>query len=184
MMTHTVRAEEATAKDLTMSTPHPLTSPQSGTPPLRNSARRSLTGLVLVAPLVLTACSNGYADPTGAELEGTDAQVSQIEIADLRLASRAEGEQARFLGTLGNQSDLPLEMTFRDDDDEVSVIVPADTILDLADTLTLFETADVQPGTIATVMISVASDEEATELPVIDGTVDQDGDIVPNDAEN
>lgn len=75
-------------------------------------------------------------------------------------------------------------MTFSDDDDETSVTIPANSTLDLGTTATVFETADVQPGTIMTVMIRVASDEEAVELPVVDGTVDQYGDIVPNDAED
>jgi len=74
-------------------------------------------------------------------------------------------------------------MTFADDDDETSVVIPANSTVDLIDVPALFETADVHPGTIMTVTISVASDEEAVELPVVDGTVDQYGDIVPNDAE-
>lgn len=167
-----------------MSNPYrftPITSRTSASP---HSFLRSVAALALVTPLALTACSSGYADPKGTELDGTDAQISQIEIVDLKLAAAAEGEPARFFGALGNQSDVPLEMTFRDDDDETSVVVPANAVLNLAETVTAFETADVQPGTIMTVMISVASDEEATELPVIDGTVDQYGDVVPNDAEN
>lgn len=137
---------------------------------------------VLIA--ALTGCSSGYADPKGAELAGTDGQVSQIEIADLKLAAFAEGEPARFFGTLANQSEAPLEMTFTDDDDETSVTVSANSTVNLIDVPTLFETADVQPGTIMTVMVSVASDEEAVELPVVNGTVDEYGDIVPNDAED
>lgn len=160
-------------------------SPESALVPLR---RRAVAARALALPVILgislTGCSSGYADPKGAELAGTDGQVNQVEIADLRLTTFAEGEPAQFLGVLANQSAAPLEMTFTDDDDETSVTVPANSTLDLGDAPTVFETADVQPGTIMTVMITVASDEEAVELPVVDGTVDQYGDIVPNDAED
>ena len=149
----------------------------------RPAVTRALA-LPTVLGITLTACSSGYAEPKGAELAGTDGQVNQIEIADLRLTTFAEGEPAQFLGILANQSAAPLEMTFTDDDDESSVTVPANSTLDLGEAPTVFETADVQPGTIMTVMISVASDEEAVELPVVDGTVDQYGDIVPDDAED
>jgi hypothetical protein len=150
--------------------------------------RRSTVARALILPtivgLTLTSCSSGYADLKGAELAGTDGQVNQIEIADLRLTTFAEGEPAQFLGVLANQSSAPLEMTFTDDDDQVSVTVPANSTLELEEAPTVFETADVQPGTIMTVMITVASDEEAVELPVVDGTIDQYGDIIPNDAED
>jgi hypothetical protein len=150
--------------------------------------RRPVMARAVVLPTILaitlTGCSSGYADPKGAELAGTDGQVDQIEIADLRLNTSAEGEPAQFLGILANQSAAPLEMVFTDDDDETSVTVPANTTLNLSEAPTVFETADVQPGTIMTVMITVASDQEAVELPVVDGTVDLYGDIVPNDAED
>lgn len=152
--------------------------------PLPNPLMAGAGAVATVLAVALAGCSNGYADPKGAELAGTDGQVSQIEIADLELATFAEGEPARFFGTLANQGEVPLEMTFADDDDETSVMVPANSTVDLIDVPTLFETADVQPGTIMTVMISVASDEEAVELPVVDGAVDQYGDIVPNNAED
>lgn len=152
--------------------------------PLARMPSPRALALPAVLGLTLTACSTGYADPKGAELAGTDGQVQQVEIADLRLTTFAEGEPAQFLGVLANQSAAPLEMTFSDDDDETSVTIPANSTLDLGTTATVFETADVQPGTIMTVMIRVASDEEAVELPVVDGTVDQYGDIVPNDAED
>ena len=140
--------------------------------------------LPTIVGVTLTSCSSGYADPKGAELAGTDGQVNQIEMADLRLTTFAEGEPAQFLGIITNQSSGPLEMTFTDDDDQTSVTVPANSTLELGEAPTVFETADVRPGTNMPVMMTVASDEEAVELPVVDGTIDQYGDIVPNDAED
>lgn len=132
---------------------------------------------------VLTGCFGGYSDPKGAELAGTDAQVSQIEVVDLKLAALEEGEPARLLGTLMNQGEAPREMTFRDDDDVAAVVVPAESVIDLLDMLTAFDPADVQPGTIMTGLVMMDSDEKAVELPIVNGTVEEYGNLVPNEAE-
>lgn len=44
-------------------------------------------------------------------------------------------------------------MTFTNDDDETSVIVPANSTVNLINVPTLFETADAQPGIIIIIII-------------------------------
>ncbi|MBG6182675.1 hypothetical protein IWX65_000608 [Arthrobacter sp. CAN_A214] len=85
-----------------------------------------------LATLLVAGCSS--ADSTGsAELNGADAQVNVVEMEDLYLVALEEGEPARFLGTLINQSAFPMDVTLSDADHEVVVTVPADSEFAFAD---------------------------------------------------
>ncbi|MBG6217668.1 hypothetical protein IWX75_002126 [Arthrobacter sp. CAN_A6] len=145
-------------------------------------ARLPAMGGAALATLLAAGCSS--ADSTGsAELNGADAQVNVVEMEDLYLVALEEGEPARFLGTLINQSAFPMDVTLSDADDEVVVTVPADSEFAFAATPTFFESADVTPGTIMTVSIGVGSDDEAVEIPVVDGTDEEYRDFAPADPE-
>ncbi|WP_026533311.1 hypothetical protein [Arthrobacter sp. H41] len=149
-----------------------------------HSAKARLPALAgaALATLLVAGCSS--ADSTeGAELNGADAQVNVVEMEDLYLVALEEGEPARFLGTLVNQSAFPMDVTLSDADDEVMVTVPADSEFAFAENPTLFESADVTPGTIMTVSIAVGSDDESVEIPVVDGTSEEYRDFAPADPE-
>lgn len=140
-----------------------------------------LTGSTLVTLLVV-GCSPADSYDS-AELNGADAQVSVVEVEDLYLVALEEGEPGRFLGTLINQSVLPVTVTMSDDDDEVIVIVPAESEFAFAENATIFETADVTPGTIMTISMEVGPDDESVEIPVVDGTAEEYRDFAPADPE-
>lgn len=140
-----------------------------------------LAGSALVT-LLVAGCSPADSYDS-AELNGADAQVSVVEVEDLYLVALEEGEPGRFLGTLINQSVLPVTVTMSDDDDEVIVIVPAESEFAFAENPTIFETADVTPGTIMTISMEVGPDDESVEIPVVDGTAEEYRDFAPADPE-
>ncbi|THJ65463.1 hypothetical protein E8P82_11960 [Arthrobacter echini] len=127
----------------------------------------------------LTSCSSSDEDRTGAIAVGENGAVGSVNLLGVLLVAAAEGEPARLLGTLENESDQSVEVTITDDDDEVVITVEPDEQLSLLHNETIIDTADDAPG--ANTTITVATSDDTTDLlvPVLDGTLDQYRPYVP-----
>ncbi|MHA7144952.1 hypothetical protein ACX80U_09575 [Arthrobacter sp. TmT3-37] len=104
---------------------------------------------------------------------GEDGSVGQVKLLSVLLVSEDEGEPARLLGTLDNETDEPLEVTLSDEDDSVTVTVAANDQYPFDTNEAVFDTAGDAPG--ANTTITVEADGETTELtiPVLDGTLER-----------
>ncbi|WP_146070787.1 hypothetical protein [Arthrobacter sp. B1805] len=96
-----------------------------------------------------------------------------MELLSVLLVSAGEGEPARLLGTLMNETDQPLEITLSDKDDNVIVTVAGNGQYPFDTNEAIFETAGDAPG--ANTTITVEADGETTDLvvPVVDGTLER-----------
>ncbi len=128
---------------------------------------------VLLLVLVGAGCSSPAEEDRDAIAVGEDGKVGSVELLSVLLVSAGEGEPARLLGTLMNETDQPLEITLSDKDDNVIVTVAGNGQYPFDTNEAIFETAGDAPG--ANTTITVEADGETTDLvvPVVDGTLER-----------
>lgn len=148
-----------------------MTSFRTASPPTRPT-RWTLAFLLLLA-VIGTGCSGPAEEDRHAIAVGEDGSVGSVKILSVLLVSADEGEPARLLGTLENETDEPLEVTISDDDDSVVVSVPANAQYPFDTNEAIFETAGDAPG--ANTTITAEADGETAELvvPIVDGTLER-----------
>ncbi|WP_159617251.1 hypothetical protein [Arthrobacter zhaoguopingii] len=129
--------------------------------------------------LALVAGCSAPEEDWSAIANGSDVRVGQVEIHSLSLVSSAESEPARILGMLFNESDEAVEVTIADEDDAVSVSVPAQGELGLDTHPEILDTADGPPGSRTMLTVTTEAGDRAVEVPVLDGTLEQYEPYVP-----
>lgn len=149
---------------------------------LLSSPSRTLGWTLASAALLLTAltsCSSPGDQNNGAIAVGENGSVGSVDLLSVLLVSSAEGEPARLLGTLDNESDQSVEVTISDADDEVVIAVDPGEQFSLLHNETIFETVGDAPG--ANTTVTAESGGETIELlvPVLDGTLEQYRPYVP-----
>lgn len=138
--------------------------------------------LALTAVVGLSACSSPAEETMAAIATGVDAEIGAIEVRSLLLVASAEGEPARFLGTLVNSGDEAADVVLMDDDDTVTVPVPAGGQATFDTSETIIATADDRPGSRVPVTVQVTGEGEELSVPIVDGTLEQYEPYVPDAA--
>ncbi|RJT75099.1 hypothetical protein D6T63_18080 [Arthrobacter cheniae] len=121
---------------------------------------------------ILTGCATGGEDNWNSTAVGDDKSIGELDLRSVLLVTRDEGDPARLLGTFENNGDQPLEVTITDDDEDITVTVPAQGSATLDTLETLLQTAGDAPG--ARTSLTATTDAGDVELlvPVVDGTLD------------
>ncbi len=146
------------------------------------STRRTILGTTASSLLLLsalTSCSSSDDDRTGAIAVGENGSVGSVNLLSVLLVTEAEGEPARLLGTLENETDQSVEVTITDDDDEVVIALEPDEQFSLLHNETILDTADGAPGSNTTITAATSDDTTDLLVPVLDGTLDQYRQYVP-----
>lgn len=135
--------------------------------------RTTIVGAVLGAGVILmTGCATGGEDNWNSTAVGDDKSVGELDLRSVLLVTDEEGAPARILGTFENNGDQNIDVEISDDDEDVTVTVPAQGSVGLDTLETLLQSAGDAPG--ARTSLTATTDAGDVELlvPVVDGTLD------------
>lgn len=121
----------------------------------------------------LAGCASSEIPPEEKEAInlGSNVDVGPVEVNNLLLVTRAEGEPARLIGVLLNEGDTSLTVTLSDENDEVSVDLESGQQYAFHEHPTFFDTADGIPGALSDVTITVESETKSAKIPIRDGSL-------------
>jgi hypothetical protein len=124
-------------------------------------------GLVLI-----TGCATGGEDNWNSTAVGDDKSVGELDLRSVLLVTDEKNAPARILGTFENNGDQDIDVVISDNDEDVTVTVPAQGSVGLDTEETLLQTAGDTPG--ARTSLTATTDAGDVELlvPVVDGTLD------------
>ncbi|BBE21336.1 hypothetical protein MN0502_02190 [Arthrobacter sp. MN05-02] len=125
------------------------------------------TGLALVA-----GCATGGQDNWNSTAVGDDKSVGALDLRSVLLVTDEEDSPARLLGTFENNGDQPVEVRISDEDEDVTVMVPAQGSVGLDTVETLLRTAGDAPGARTTLTATTDAGDVDLLVPVVDGTLD------------
>lgn len=125
------------------------------------------TGMVLI-----TGCATGGEDNWNSTAVGDDKSVGELDLRSVLLVTEEENAPARILGTFENNGDQDIDVVISDDDEDITVTVPAQGSVGLDTVETLLQSAGDAPG--ARTSLTATTDAGDVELlvPVVDGTLD------------
>lgn len=146
------------------------------TGPSTRTLRTTGIATLLLAAAGLTGCASESASEIPPEEKeainlGANADVGDVEVGNLLLVTRGEGEPARLIGVLLNESESSVEVALSDEDDDATVTLEPGQQFAFHDNPTLFDTADGIPGALADVTVTVGSDTEEMRIPIRDGSL-------------
>lgn len=132
----------------------------------------------VLSALALTGCSfmSGVQygpDERPAIANGVDAEVGTVEFRSFIVISTEEGAPGRFLGSLFNHANEPVTVTIADENEEVTVTVPADGAHHFSDVPAGLDTVSEIPGARVQLKVTVGSDTEDILPIVLDGSLEQ-----------
>jgi hypothetical protein len=140
---------------------------------VKDLPRTTILGALLGTGLILmTGCATGGEDNWNSTAVGDDKSVGELDLRSVLLVTDEEGTPARLLGTFENNGDQPIDVEISDDDEDVTVTVPAQDSVELDTVETLLQTAGDAPG--ARTSLTATTDAGDVELlvPVVNGTLD------------
>lgn len=136
------------------------------------SQRHVLTAfLAALALLSLPGCTAAPEEDWYAIANGADTDLGDIEVRSLLLVAFEKNETGRLLGTLFNSSDGPVEVTFSDEDDSVTIRVEGQSDFGLDTNPHFFSSVSEIPGSRVPVTISVGSESTKLDTPVLGGNL-------------
>ncbi|BBE24602.1 hypothetical protein MN0502_34850 (plasmid) [Arthrobacter sp. MN05-02] len=95
-----------------------------------------------------------------------------LDLRSVLLVTDEEDSPARLLGTFENNGDQPVEVRISDEDEDVTVMVPAQGSVGLDTVETLLRTAGDAPGARTTLTATTDAGDVDLLVPVVDGTLD------------
>ncbi len=124
--------------------------------------------LVLCGTLAVTGCSMPKAT---AETEAPhETHVGVVTLRGLALVISKDG-LGRVAGTLVNDSTAPVEVMVSDDDDALTVVVPAHGAYPFDTHEAVFDTVETQSGDTCTIAVTTPAVSTELEVPVVDVTL-------------
>lgn len=126
----------------------------------------------LAALTVLAGCSTGAEEDWNSTAVGDNGSVGDVELLSVLLVTQEEAGPARLLGTFVNNGGDPVEVTISDDNESVTVVVPADGDVPFDTVETLLQSAGDAPGARTMLTVSTHAGEVELSVPVVDGTLD------------
>lgn len=129
--------------------------------------------LLAVGTASLTGCATESIPPEEKEAInlGANASVGTVAVENLLLVTEGEGQPARLIGVLLNQSESNVEVELSDSNDEVTVALEPGQQYAFHEHPTLFETADGAPGALSDVSVTVGDQTEAMRIPLRNGSL-------------
>jgi|GEM_PF-2145449 len=155
-----------------------------GTRPI---GRVMLAGAAVLTAAGLAGCDllTGDEPLPPEELEGiaigANAELAGVDVRSIVLIATDEGEPGRMLGTLVNGAEEAVEVTFSDEDDSVSVTVPAGDLLKFEEQETVLDSVDQRPGSYVPITVSAGGEEVEIPVPVFDGDLEFYSTFVPTE---
>lgn len=151
----------------------------------QNVKRAGATAAIAVAVLSATAgCGYIHEQPTTihyAASDGVHANVADAEFRNLMVIAKDKNSAGRLLGTIINSSDKEMNVTIDTGDATASVKVPADGKVQLEKQETLLKPVGKVPGeTLEDTKLSVGPQSTTSNVPVLDGTLDEYQQYMPN----
>ncbi|WP_400999939.1 hypothetical protein [Agromyces sp. GXQ0307] len=149
-------------------------------------ARVALAAAVMFPAAGLAGCNVLAGDEPlpPEELEGiaigANAELSGIDVRSIVLISRDAGEPGRMLGTLFNRTDSPVEVTFSDEDDSVTVVAPVGELVKFEEQETVIGSVEQRPGSYVTIRVSAEGEDVSMDVPVFDGDLEFYAPFVPS----
>jgi hypothetical protein len=122
--------------------------------------------------VLMTSCATGGEDNWNSTAVGDDKSVGELDLRSVLLVTNEEDAPARILGTFENNGSQDIDLIISDDDEDVTVTVPAQGSVGLDTLETFLQTAGDAPG--ARTSLTATTDAGDVELlvPVVDGTLD------------
>jgi hypothetical protein len=150
-------------------------------------ARVMLSGAAVLMSAGLAGCTllagNEPMEPE--ELEGlaigANAELAGVDVRSIVLISRDAGEPGRMLGTLVSGAEEPVELTFADEDDSVSVTLPPGDLLKLEEREIVIDSVEQRPGSYVPISVSAGGEEVEVQVPVFDGDLEYYAPYVPSE---
>lgn len=139
---------------------------------LKALAARRITPAALLALVLLTGCGPSAQEDRNSTVMGDDKSLGALNLRSVLLVTSEEGEPARILGTLVNDSKTPVEVTISDSDEKIALTVPAQGDYPMDTNTTLLDTAEDAPGARTTLTALTAEGSVELLVPVVDGTLD------------
>ncbi|NKX56407.1 hypothetical protein [Arthrobacter mobilis] len=139
--------------------------------------RRTAAALAASAALLfLTGCQETGQETGTEETEaianGVDADVGPVQVRSLLVVSTGDSQPGRLLGTLSNTADAPAEVVISDNNEEVAVTVDGGSDYGFDTRPTQLDSISGIPGALVPVKITVGSDSQELQVPVMDGTLE------------
>lgn len=133
----------------------------------------TMAGALLGAGVaVMTGCATGGEDNWNSTAVGDDKSVGELDLRSVLLVTDEEGSPGRLLGTFENNGDQAIDLEISDDDEDVTVTVPAQASVGLDTLETLLETTGDAPGARTRLTATTAAGTVELLVPVVDGTLD------------
>lgn len=146
-------------------------SPRVDPANLRTRAARGAHVVVALSILIVTGCATGGEDSWNSTAVGDDESIGSVDLRSVLLVTSDQGEPARMLGTLENNSDESVDLMIRDADEDITVSIPAQGSIPLDTTEILLRTAGDAPGARTTLTATTSEGDVELVVPVVDGTL-------------
>lgn len=145
---------------------------------------RIAAGLAAAALVGTTACSSVNPQATIFEYapsDGIEVQAGDAELLNLLLVSKAPSSAGRFLGSVFNDSDEPLEVVITIEGTSTRLTVPAGERLELGEPENehIIPDTGTFPGGLAEATIQAGDASQNDQIPVLDGTLEAYRPYVP-----
>lgn len=132
---------------------------------------------VIVASLgaglaLMTGCATGGEDNWNSTAVGDDKSVGELDLRSVLLVTDERDAPARILGTFENNGSQSIDLVISDDDEDITVTVPAQGSVGLDTQETLLQTAGDAPGARTTLTATTDTGDVELLVPVVDGTLD------------
>lgn len=156
----------------------------------RTRVRLATLALAAMGATSMAGCSEGDETPPGGDLDainnGENVEIGAVSAENLLIVTSAENEPGRLLGRLITAAEEPVDVTFTDQDDEITVTLNREPYREdpggeysLEENPHLFDTTDAPPGALASITISVDGQTEDVNVPVFDGSLEYYRPFVP-----
>lgn len=141
------------------------------------SRRTCAAFFVVVSALFLSGCGGNGEDIPPEEKEaiavGVNAEIGEVEVLSVLLVSSGESEPGRLLGTVSNKAGSPVDVTFSDPDDVLTVTVDGGAEYGFDQNPAVFDTVSGIPGALVPVTVTAGADRQELQVPVVDGTLER-----------
>ncbi|MCT1368488.1 hypothetical protein [uncultured Kocuria sp.] len=153
----------------------------------QNVRRAGVTMALAAAVLSATGCGYIHQQPTTihyAASDGVQANVADAKFRNVMVIAKDKNSPGRLLGTVVNSSDQDLTLTIDTGDAKADVKVPANGEVRFEQKETLLKPVGKAPGELLeNTKISSGAQSTTANIPVLDGTLDEYKQYLPNLAE-
>ena len=151
--------------------------------------RLAAVGLATAALLGATGCSAINPQATTIEYAPSDgiiATVGEAEVRNLLLVSGESEAEGRYIGSVANSSEEPIEVSLTVNGTTTRVSVPGGEVLSLetSENEHVIPSTGTFPGGMAQGTIEVDGQSQDVQIPVLDGTLPEYREFVPGGADD